>query len=85
MKKLSKVNYYSSLIILFLVLSSSASATIGQKIIPSSVIDVFDWFFNVLPFGGDRYVFLKFLIFLLMFTLLQEILRKLPTFGGGKH
>ncbi len=77
MKKQSKI-VSSSLI--FILLSTSVSAVMSDGLVPRSVLEVFEWFFNVLPLGGDRFIFFKFLIFLLFFSIIQEVMRRIPPF-----
>jgi hypothetical protein len=80
MKKLS-ILVNSSLI--FVIFSRSVTAIMSDGLIPRDVLAVFDWFFNVLPLGGDRFIFFKFLIFLLFFSIIQEVMRRIPPFKSS--
>ena len=54
-----------------------------SSFIPQSFIDFLDYLFNILPMGGDRYVYFKFILFLAFFAFLQFILPKVPPFNGS--
>ena len=83
MKNRLRIWIYSILVSISMPL---VSARVATKLIPDSVWESIAYFLSYLPGSSEKYIYFKFLLWIMFFAIIRTVIVNVPPFkGGDKH